>query len=75
MRDFYSAKQRCGRCKRKKQMAVEGGNCGVARETCYAAVAKRWLANCGGNGNSSWELYKCTNARRATKEPLTVGSS
>ena len=56
-------------------MAAEGGDCGVAREKHYAVAAKRWLANCGSGGNSSWELYKCTIARRATKEPLAVGSS
>ena len=46
---------------------MEGGDCGVAPETRYAVAAKRWLANCGGNGNSSWELYKCTNVRRANQ--------
>jgi hypothetical protein len=32
------------------------------RLQCGAVVAKWQLANCNSNGNSSWELYKCTNA-------------
>ena len=32
-------------------------------------------SDCGNVRDSSWELYKCTGAQRATKEPLAVGSN
>ena len=46
----------------KKLMAVEGSDCGVVWEKRYPVAVKWWLANCRSGGNSSWELYKCTNA-------------